>query len=104
MTHIELLEKFKQYCGTKQKLFYFINASTNGQGEYDFEEKEMEYLGFHVKGNIEIEDIGDHEIKEILCPLDMNFQKTLGGTGNGFRQDAKTKTDYFRTKNSFKTN
>ncbi len=62
----------------------------------------MDYLGYHVRGNCcEIEDIQDHQVKEIIYPLDMNFQKNHTSMSNGFRNEVKSKTEYFKTKSAF---
>lgn len=65
----------------------------------------MNYLTFHVRGSCDLEDLDDHQIKEILYPLDMNYQKTfynMNSTINGYNgqtnNDMKNKTDYFKTK------
>lgn len=65
----------------------------------------MKYLTFHVRGSCDLEDLDDHQIKEILYPLDMNYQKTfynMNSTINGYNgqtnNDMKNKTDYFKTK------
>jgi len=55
----------------------------------------MDYLCLHLKGRSDLEDILDYQIKEILCPLNMNFQKTFIKT---FNADQHSKTDYFRGK------
>lgn len=96
---------FKKCCTSKEKLFYFINASTNGQGDYDFSLDEMNYLAFHVRGSCDLEDLDDRQIKEILYPLDMNYQKTFyntmtaqGFSGQTNKNDMKNRTDYFKTK------
>ena len=58
-------------------------------------------MTFHVKGSCDLEDLGDQQIKEILYPIDMNYQKTSYNTTatNGFG-DVKNRTDYFKTKNA----
>lgn len=62
----------------------------------------MKYLTYHVKGSCDLEDLDDHEIKEILYPIDMNYQKTLYGMSGtqGYSNqgvDMKNRTDYFKT-------
>lgn len=65
----------------------------------------MNYLSFHVRRSCDLEDLDDHQIKEILYPLDMNYQKTLynntnaqGFSSNINNNDMKNRTDYFKTK------
>ena len=65
----------------------------------------MNYLTFHVKGSCDLEDLDDHQIKEILYPLDMNYQKTFYSMtstqvmyGGQMNNDMKNRTDYFKTK------
>lgn len=64
----------------------------------------MNYLTFHIRRSTDLEDLDDHEIKEILYPLDMNYQKTFynatstQGFGGQMVTDMKNKTDYFKTK------
>jgi hypothetical protein len=57
------LELFRKFCTSREKLFYFINASTNGEGDYDFAIEEMDFLAFHVRGKCDLEDITDQQIK-----------------------------------------
>ncbi len=65
----------------------------------------MKYLTFHVRGSCDLEDLDDHQIKEILYPLDMNYQKTfynmnstISGSNGQINNDMKNRTDYFKTK------
>lgn len=64
----------------------------------------MNYLTFHIRGSCDLEDLDDYQIKEILYPLDMNYQKTFynatltQGFSGQMNNDMKNRTDYFKTK------
>lgn len=65
---------------------------------YDITPLDSVYLSYHIQSGNFIEDLTDIDIKEILCPLDMNnFQKNLTAQTlfqKTYQQHLKNNTQY----------
>lgn len=96
LTQLDLIEFFHQRMATNHTLFDFLQRSTPRNEQYDISLSDMVYLTYHVQSGNDIEDFTDIDIKEILCPLDMNhFQKRL--VRQIFQQTAFPKETQYNT-------
>mgnify|MGYP000353786759 CR=1 FL=1 len=63
---------------TPDNLFYFLQKCAEKGEIYDLTPLDSIYLTYHVQSCNDLEDFTEVDIKEILCPLDMNnFQKYM---------------------------
>ena len=74
-----MLEFFKKCLKTNEGVLKFCNM--NSDEEYDFSAKDVKFLSIHVRSGNPIHEFTEEDIKEIICPLDMNFQKTVNEMG-----------------------
>jgi hypothetical protein len=77
LSHLDLIEFFHQRIVDPESLLLFLTRSTEQGEQYDLESSDADYLSYHVKSGNELEDFTDMDIKELICPLDMNFQKPI---------------------------
>ena len=49
----------------------------NSAEEYDFTVNDVNYLSIHIQSKNDIPDLTDEDIKELICPLELNFSKPV---------------------------
>ena len=72
LNHLEMVEFFKKCLNSNHKILHFIN-STAGVSEFTVDD--VNYLSCHIRSQNRVDEFDDEDIKELVCPLDMNFQK-----------------------------
>lgn len=82
LNHLEMLEFFQKCLTTHDRIWRFCNG--NSQEEYDFSVSDVRFLTSHVRSGNPVHEFTEEDIKQILCPLDMNFQKTVNEMGAYF--------------------
>ena len=53
-------------------MYSFLQRCSPRREQYDVEPEDVIYLSYHVQSCNDIEDFTDIDIKQILCPLDLN--------------------------------
>lgn len=74
-----MLEFFKRCLTSHEGVWKFCNMNTDE--EYDFTIEDVCFLSTHIRSANPINEFTEEDIKEIICPLDMNFQKTVNEMG-----------------------
>ena len=66
---------FQKCLNSNKKIYDFCKR--NSEHGFDFNAKDVSYLSLHVQSKNDVEHFTEEDIKEILCPLEMNFSKPV---------------------------
>jgi hypothetical protein len=77
LSHLEIIEFFHLRIASPPHLLSFLSMCDEDGQEYDISLEDAVYLSYHVKSGNELAEFTDLDIKQLICPIDMNFQKSV---------------------------
>ena len=75
LSYLEMVEFFKKRLNTNHSIYKFCNM--NSDEEYDFAVDDVKFLSTHIQSKNDVTDMTDEDIKELICPLELNFSKPV---------------------------
>ena len=75
ISHLEIIEFFHLRISSPSHMIAFLNRCDEDGQEYDIEPADAIFLSYHIKSGNEIGEFSDLDIKELICPIDMSYQR-----------------------------
>jgi hypothetical protein len=102
LSYIEVIEFFHKRISSPSNLLLFLSRCTEEEEEYDIQAEDAVFLSNHVQSGNDLIDFTDMDIKELICPLDMNYQKQFTSKSSFYKtkvlqeqpQAAQTKANF----------
>lgn len=83
---------------TPAHLISFLSKCDEDGQEYDITPADAVFLSYHIKSGNELAEFTDLDIKELICPIDMSFQKGVPTRDTFYRETNFSNDNKYQTK------
>jgi hypothetical protein len=77
ISYLQTIDFFHQHIRSSETLVQFLSLCADEDEEYEVGRSDAVFLSYHIQSGNDLADFTDMDIKEMLCPIDMNFQKPV---------------------------